>query len=332
MHFYCYVVVDDHRVFAVFFTLKDASAYLKIAGNRILYFVDGLPQPSTTWIVNPGKQLRRKGSKLPSVIDTPVEEVFLVLTENRAGTVCDGAFAFHNDAVKFAKHLPGKTMYRVTQFSADAFGSEGIQHSATRVPTERTFDDMKIRYSIDHDPHGRTYFRATSDFNAKNPDFDSDGIYVFLNTSPGETVRHVGYPHVLVDSQDPLKLHLGWLLQHHEPKGSARAALCKLMQAGFAMGVIERDDLVWLEASGEVDGDFTLLVRMYERMGFTIYAHMDEGIYARVKAGLPITQAYLQNLETTMNARGEEFLGCNMLMAQRAGGLLDWCQNNTKLS
>ena len=120
------------------------------------------------------------------------------------------------------------------------------------------------------------------------------------------------------DVKEDLVFHarIAQLYSGHLPRGKIRQLLCQLLNTAVAKGYLSPDSNVCLEASGAVDGSFSLLIQMYQRMSF-----MPMGVDVDDASGYTV-----ENLKRDVAANRE--LPDNLftvLMASTVKNVLAWC-------
>ena len=83
-----------------------------------------------------------------------------------------------------------------------------------------------------------------------------------------KTLDDMGYEQVIRGSR-PVHVILTSLYAGKLPSGIIRQALCELLRQCADILNIQTDKIC-LEASGDINGDYTALVRMYQRMSFKV--------------------------------------------------------------
>lgn len=135
------------------------------------------------------------------------------------------------------------------------------------------------------------------------------GAFVKIRSGLRDTVESFSYAHNVMDKKVPIHVHIQALYKKNAPSGMVRTMMSRLIQ------LLPPDQIVCLEASGEIAGDFAKLVAMYQRMGFEIAAYNDERVYKRLMEGKSVILAEHPGAEI------------EVLMVQPVSGLLRWCNS-----
>lgn len=144
-----------------------------------------------------------------------------------------------------------------------------------------------------------------------------------------EDSMNVGYPEVKQFIE--FDAHIGLLYAGDLPSGMIREMLCELFKLAVARGYVRPESNIYLEACGDVNDSFSLLIQMYQRMSF-----VPIGISAlhpkRTRLDLVQPKVYtLDRLLQDIADKKEVSSDLRMvLMVSNVQNLITWCDSKFK--